>query len=243
MADAGDPQTVVVGQSVSFNGSGSQPSSSITSYHWLFGDGASATGQAVTHTYGTAGTFTSTLTVSTGTKSASSSKTITVIAAPAPTKGLSVTVSDGSSLLSGASLALIASDGTRYSATTNSHGVGVIDGMPDGSYTVYGYESGYLPGTVTASVSGGSGSAAMTLEIGAIAQTSATSSVLDLQQIEDAGIDPNDPANQNVVQFEIHLAFDTGGQSCTFDAQGDMNANAILNPEIQRLRGHRSGRG
>jgi serine protease len=53
-----------VGDSVTFDGSASSdPDGSISSYSWDFGDGASASGQSVTHTYGSSGDFTATLTV------------------------------------------------------------------------------------------------------------------------------------------------------------------------------------
>ncbi|WP_440989175.1 S8 family serine peptidase [Haloarchaeobius baliensis] len=56
--------TVTVGQEVTFDGSGSSDSDgSISSYEWSFGDGASATGQTVTHTYSEAGDYSASLTV------------------------------------------------------------------------------------------------------------------------------------------------------------------------------------
>jgi serine protease len=56
--------TVTVGQEVTFDGSGSSDSDgSISSYEWSFGDGASATGQTVTHTYSEAGDYAASLTV------------------------------------------------------------------------------------------------------------------------------------------------------------------------------------
>jgi PKD repeat protein len=69
-ADAGDDQVAQVAQQVSFDGSGSRPSEGITSYSWEFGDGSSATGEQVTHTYATAGTYTARLTVESGTQTA-----------------------------------------------------------------------------------------------------------------------------------------------------------------------------
>ena len=47
-----------------FDGSGSNdPDGAVTSYGWNFGDGTTATGPAVSHTFGAAGTYTVTLTV------------------------------------------------------------------------------------------------------------------------------------------------------------------------------------
>ncbi|WP_233274695.1 extracellular catalytic domain type 1 short-chain-length polyhydroxyalkanoate depolymerase [Haladaptatus cibarius] len=54
-----------VGESVSFDGSGSVDSDgTIASYDWELGDGATGTGAAVSHSYDSAGEYTATLTVS-----------------------------------------------------------------------------------------------------------------------------------------------------------------------------------
>src|SRR5262249_53307952 len=63
----GGPYAGTAGTAVSFSGSASDPSPADTaggfSYAWAFGDGGTATGQAVSHTYAAAGTYTVTLTV------------------------------------------------------------------------------------------------------------------------------------------------------------------------------------
>ena len=64
VADAGPDQTALVGETVTFNGSGSyDPDGTIESYDWNFGDGTNGTGVTTTHAYSTAGTYTVTLTV------------------------------------------------------------------------------------------------------------------------------------------------------------------------------------
>ena len=63
IADAGAGQTVVVGDSVSFDAGKSADSSSIVSYLWDFGDGVQGEGVTVTHIYASAGYFTAKLTV------------------------------------------------------------------------------------------------------------------------------------------------------------------------------------
>jgi PKD repeat protein len=87
VANAGPDQTVQVGQSVNFSGSGSyDPDGSIVQYSWNFGDGSTGTGVTTSHTYTTSGTYTVTLTVTdnmgaTGTDTA----IITVQSAPVTT--------------------------------------------------------------------------------------------------------------------------------------------------------------
>ena len=64
VALAGSDKSALVGESVSFNGSGSSdPDGTITSYSWNFGDGGIASGISVSHTYTSAGIYTVTLTV------------------------------------------------------------------------------------------------------------------------------------------------------------------------------------
>jgi chitodextrinase len=63
-ANAGPNQTVNVGDTVNFNGSGSTDSDGqINYYAWNFGDGTTTTGVTASHSYDAAGTYTVTLSV------------------------------------------------------------------------------------------------------------------------------------------------------------------------------------
>lgn len=62
------PDAVVAGQVATFDASGTvvaptPRNNAVVSYSWMFGDGGAATGQTVTHTFATAGTYTVTLSV------------------------------------------------------------------------------------------------------------------------------------------------------------------------------------
>ncbi len=64
VAEAGPNRSVVVGEIVQFDGTGSHdPEGSVLGYQWDFGDGATGAGALVTHAYGAAGSFVVTLTV------------------------------------------------------------------------------------------------------------------------------------------------------------------------------------
>lgn len=71
---------VLVGDTVTFTGTGStDPNGDVLTYNWTFGDGASATGDAVTHSYTATGTYTAALTVSDGEFSDTDEVTISVV--------------------------------------------------------------------------------------------------------------------------------------------------------------------
>jgi PKD repeat protein len=64
VCDANGPYAANVGQSITFDGTGSSdPDGTVDSYAWDFGDGGTGTGPTPIHTYNSAGTFQVTLTV------------------------------------------------------------------------------------------------------------------------------------------------------------------------------------
>jgi PKD repeat protein len=205
-AHAGDDQVVVAGNAVQFDASASRPLLGIEQYRWTFGDGGSATGPVVEHTYGSVGTYTATLTVTAGGVTRTDTAVVRVILPPVE-HGLTVKVTDGAAAIDAAALVIVDSNGQRFSATTNSAGTGVLKGLPDGQYAIYGWKVGYLPATVTATVQDGVGTATLTMPPGRAATASLTAAPLTLDEIVDAGIDPADPDNQHVYRFEVHLAF------------------------------------
>jgi hypothetical protein len=79
------PSAPLLGQLVTFNGSGSSdPDGTVSSYSWSFGDGSSgATGVSTTHSYTHAGTFTVQLSVTDNSGSvAATARSLTVSPAP-----------------------------------------------------------------------------------------------------------------------------------------------------------------
>lgn len=64
VANAGQDQTVNVGETVTFDAGDSNDNVNVTSYFWDFGDRTNATDMKTTHAYTTPGTYTVTLTVS-----------------------------------------------------------------------------------------------------------------------------------------------------------------------------------
>jgi PKD repeat protein len=84
-ANAGQDQTVNVGETVNFDAGGSSDNVGIVSYEWNFGDGTTATGKTTTHIYTILGPYTVTLTVKDAAgNTATDSLIITVRSAEAP---------------------------------------------------------------------------------------------------------------------------------------------------------------
>lgn len=78
-ADAGSDREVTVGSEVTFDGSGSSDNIGISSYDWTFPDGSSKSGETVTETFDSTGSYTVDLTVTDGEgNSDTDSVTITV---------------------------------------------------------------------------------------------------------------------------------------------------------------------
>ena len=103
-AEAGPNVTVSVGDSVTLDASGSTDDQGLLGYQWTLGDGSSATGQTVTHTYDSAGTYTATVTVADASRNTDTdSVTVTVVeddatndTATVTTVPSNVTVANGS---------------------------------------------------------------------------------------------------------------------------------------------------
>ena len=77
-ANAGDDRVGTVGETVTFDGSGSRPSALIDTYAWDFGDGGAADGRSAEHTFTRAGTYEVKLTTTIGDSVATDSATVTV---------------------------------------------------------------------------------------------------------------------------------------------------------------------
>jgi 5-hydroxyisourate hydrolase-like protein (transthyretin family) len=212
-AQAGEPIQATVGEPVTLDGSGSSPAGVISSYAWDFGDGGSGSGAAVQHTYARPGTYTARLTIGDAGHSAAATTTVTV---SSPAAGAHVKVVDaGGQPVAGASLVYVGGGGSRVDGVTGADGVGTLASLPDGTDAVDVWKSGYEPTVVTVPVSGGTGTATATLQSGEVATTTLASHEMTLSEILAAGIDVDDPDNQQVFTFTIALHFPPAPGSTT----------------------------
>lgn len=213
-ARAGDDRTGPAGDPIRFDAGNSRPLAGVDSFRWDFGDGASATTAVASHTYAAPGTYEAKLTVKQGDDT--DTDTVTVRVLPAGPTGLGVTVTSGGSAIPEADALVITPDGERIQAVTGEDGKARLRGLRDGTYSVAVYAPGYLPKRADATVADGSGSVSVELQAGNLAEAKLTSRPMTLQEILAAGIDPSDPANQNVYQFTVNLQLTPDGPPATF---------------------------
>ena len=214
VADAGDDQVVALGETVRLDGSASRPTVGTDGATWVVRNAAgdpvaSDDGLVVEWTPTAAGTYSAGLTLSLAGDQDGDTAIVTVVD-PAAEPGLLVTVRGGGALLDGADVLALDADGVRFAGVTGADGTTRLLGLPDGAVKVYAFAPGYVPVPATAVVADGTGSLTVDLTAGEVVQTVLESRRLTIDEIVGLGIDPNDPNNQNVFEFEIHLAFTPG---------------------------------
>jgi len=202
-ARAGDDRTAVVGEPIRLDGGNSRPLRGIDGNDWAFGDGGSGSGEVVTHTYEQAGTYEAQLTVSRRGEKATDTATITVLP-PAPGTAKVTVLGEGSPLAE-AEVVVVPAGGSKIDAVTDANGVARLHGLADGSYTVSAYKPGYRSEHGELTVTNGAGSGQVELHAGELATATVESHPMTLEEIEAAGIDPDDPDNQHVFQLEAHI--------------------------------------
>jgi PKD repeat protein len=136
---------------VSFDASAStDPDGSITSYAWNFGDGATATGATVSHTYSAGGAFTATLQV-TDNRGATDSATRQINVQP-PVGSVDVTVKDSTGLAIPGARAEAIVNGASRAANTGADGKVLLTEVIAGTGTLNVSRDQFVSRTIPISV-------------------------------------------------------------------------------------------
>lgn len=204
--EAGADKIVRAGTSVSFSGADSTPASQIDSYQWDFGDGQTGTGISPQHTFEEAGTYTVELTVTKGDDVLTD--TLTVIVHPPDAPSLKLNVRSDGAPVSGVNALINAPNGARHEATTGADGKAELFGIDTSSASIYVWADGYVPQMVEAELELGEGTVDVELVAGAPGATTLSSRELTLEEIEDLGIDIENPANTHTYAVKLNLFFE-----------------------------------
>ena len=208
VADAGIDLYGLAGMSIRFDGSKSTDNHYIASYKWDFGDGYTANSAKATHTYSDSGIYTVTLTVKDSAGNTSSSE-ISVTVHDEDTYGYAeVQLVDSSRNMSVADAMVYAElpDGDIL-VNTNSNGVATIY-APFGTYKMSFYKDGYLPVAADITVEKGGSWTTVYIENGELVTGKIDVERLDLQEIENLGIDTSAPENQYVYNYHVNIKTD-----------------------------------
>jgi PKD repeat protein len=137
IADAGPNKTATVGTPVSLSGSGSQDADgTITSYAWIFGDGASGSGVTVSHTYAAVGTYTARLTVTDNSGATAVDTAIVTITTAVTNQFPIANAGPDKTVTAGVSVSLSASGSMDPDGTLNSYAWTFGDGATGAGVTV-----------------------------------------------------------------------------------------------------------
>lgn len=208
VADAGIDLYGLVGMSIQFDGSKSSDNHYIASYEWDFGDGSKASSAKANHIYSDPGTYTASLTVKDSAGNASNSK-ISVTVHDEDTYGYAeVQLVDSSRNTSVANAMVYAElpDGDIL-VNTNSNGVATIY-APFGTYKMSFYKDGYLPVSADITIEKGGSWTTVYIENGELVTGKIEVKRLDLQEIENLGIDTSAPENQYVYNYHVNIKTD-----------------------------------
>lgn len=217
----------IPGQSLVFDGSGSTDNDEIASYHWEFGDHTTAQNAVVSHSYSKAGTYQVKLTVTDSSGNEGTASVEVKIQQPDAASGkrlVMIRVADGDNGegVGGAQILLSKpgdkeEDQIAVKADETGSAAVVLDAdtvyqmaalkensdydMQDKTIEVGPAQDGPQPQKEEIRLS------RLRFLVGSV-----TSRELSAQEIKDAGIDINDPANRNTYEFKLTLEYEIAGQ-------------------------------
>ena len=223
----------IEGYSLPFDGSLSKDNFQIKSYKWDFGDGSKAEGKSATHAFENEGEYTVTLTVEDESGNTASDKmTVTVYNKNFSVTEILVTDENGRPIPNPAAYVEAAGTATNLFCG-NKDGVLLII-AENGTYDFNFFANEYMPLKQSITINGMSiDNARKNISLTKSELVSADFNVkeLDINEIEDLGIDVTAPENQYVSKVEMQIRNNIGG-SGTDEDLGNFNVYVNQTGEI-----------
>ena len=210
LADAGADTMGIAGETISFNGSNSWDNHYVVSYEWDFGDGTTAEGAKVSHSYEKDGTYDVTLTVKDSAGNFDSHAVKAYIYSSEYGTVKLKTIDEKTKASIGNVKVYCDIEGVDSSEfMTDANGNFKLI-APKGTYDIYFYKNEYLPQHASVQVTGEAASLNVEIEKKNLVDGGLTVRSLDINEMIELGIDVNAPENQIV--FEYTVDYGAGGK-------------------------------
>ncbi|MBR3044305.1 MAG: PKD domain-containing protein [Oscillospiraceae bacterium] len=203
---------VLTGAEVLFDGTDTTDNVRASEFYWEFGDGETGVGSRIFHKFAKAGTYTVYLTAKDAAGNSGRGKTVVTVLDPSKYGSVELTAVDqDNNPLKFAYVFLRAKEGGKDTETalkTNSEGK-VLISRPLGDYEVSVYKQGYLPQKDIIRINEVSVTKQqrITVNSGELVTGSLTVHRMSLEEMIEAGVDFNDPANSHSFRYDIELTF------------------------------------
>jgi PKD repeat protein len=220
VAVAGSDLETIAGEALSFDGSSSGDNNYIESFSWDFGDGNTAAGSRVSHTYTETGTYTAALSI-TDSAGNESSDTVTVRVYGTENDSFTIkTIDENGRVIPYVHIVCDEIFGETSDRYTDSRGLYKVI-APSGSYTLYFHTTGFLPASLNID---SAGEREVVLKKQPAIEGKLTSRELDYNEIIALGIDPTLPENRFVFEYTVEVSFDseTGVTKLLTNADGEL---------------------
>ena len=218
-ANAGNSSATIAGHAVKFDGSQSRDNYGIKEYSWDFGDGNTDIGKSSSHIYSEAGTYTVTLTVTDESgNSGTDTTTVTVY-----DKDYSITEiqikDDSGNILPSAAAYCELPDMAETTFYSDRNGVVTLVAK-SGTYDFCFFANGCLPVKQQITLNGistGTGRKTVTLTKSELVTAEFNITELDIEEVENLGIDVTARDNQYVSKIEMRIQNNLSGTGSDSD--------------------------
>lgn len=228
LANAGADTMGIAGEAISFNGSNSWDNHYVVSYEWNFGDGTTAEGAKVSHSYEKDGTYDVTLTVKDSAGNFDSHAVKAYIYSSEYGTVQLKTIDEKTKASIGNVKVYCDIEGIDSSEfMTDANGNFKLI-APKGTYDIYFYKNEYLPQHASVKVTGEASSLNVEIEKKNLVDGDLTVRSLDINEMIELGIDVNDPENQVVFEYTVDYGAD-GKLGFTVNSTGNIIGEVTSN--------------